>query len=115
MTWVKSKSPFANTCTLVAVFEYKKGKVPCLSSVTGFSSNLVSNLAEHTTLLFEPKISQFRRKCSLDCAVEARQFAYINIYILYIVVKPPIRRIHTISSYIKMVIKAVSIFPSHRV
>ncbi len=37
------------------------------------------------------------------------------IYFLFILVKPPIRRIHTIYTYIKMVIKAVSKFPCHRV
>ncbi len=34
-----------------AMVYFKKGKVLCLASVTGFSSKLVFNLAEHPTLL----------------------------------------------------------------
>ncbi len=50
-------------------------KIPCLTLVTGFSSKLVFNLAEHplyysdqathrTCPEFEPRTSHFRRKCS---------------------------------------------------
>ncbi len=60
----------------------RKGNVHCLPSVTGFSSKQVFNLAEHPTLLywathctylgFEPRTSQFRRKCSTNGANDAR-------------------------------------------
>ncbi len=66
-------------------------------------------------------------KCNFErnkllVAISLENFLYFcnifknDIYIyFFIVVKPPIRRVHTIYTYIKMVIKAVSIFPCHKV
>ncbi len=41
---------FGSYC-LIRRYTVSEGKVPCLRSVTGFSSKLVFNLAEHPTLL----------------------------------------------------------------
>ncbi len=35
------------------IMRKREGKVPCLHSVTGFSSKLVFNLAEHHSLWYE--------------------------------------------------------------
>ncbi len=66
----------------------RKGKVPCLPSVTGFSSKLVFNLsstthyysdwATHCTWLgLELRTSQFGSKCSTDLANEASLYCDI--------------------------------------
>ncbi len=55
---------FLNLWTFFTLFQYifetvKKGNVPCLSSVIGFSLNLVFNLAEHPTHYYSDQSTHF--------------------------------------------------------